>query len=480
MPFSHAVHFGKRGPVVVVLLSLAGSSLLALALSPLLERDARILPFTLGVLVASTYGGLAAGLVTTILGFVIADFFFTEPIFRVLSQPSDFAVLVVFLIFGFTTSFLNHALSRVTSRLRETNQRVELASTAANVGFHEWIAAENRVISTPQMARMLGDQSGSLVCSYDDWMSRIHPEDRERLRQSTANAVSSGRTEFSAEYRVVAPDGGVRYIEARYRLFFDEDGAFRRAVAANIDITQRKMMEQALSERSRELARSNEELERFAYAVAHDLNEPLRGIRSFTELVLRRHREQIPPDGIQSLEVVLSAADRMRGLIRNLLEYATVSRDAAPPSRVDTAAAVRTAIQNLEAKVAESGATVTCDSLPSITAHEAQLVVLFQNLISNALKYRGEAAPCEVHISAVPEGSDWLFSVRDNGIGIAPQHHQKIFEPFARLHSSSAYEGSGVGLATCKRIVQIYGGRIWVNSEPGKGSTFFFTLPAGA
>ena len=236
--------------------------------------------------------------------------------------------------------------------------------------------------------------------------------------------------------------------------------------------------EQALIEHSLELARSNEELERFAFAVAHDLRAPLRSIEAMTQLFLKRNAGTLNEESAQLLDFVVSSAERMDRLIQDLLEFATVSQQA-QTSEVDAKAVAELAAQQLQEAVDQSGATIIIESLPAIRANEAQLLRLFQNLIGNAIKYRGENPP-EIHVSASSTAGKTIFSVKDNGIGIDPQYHQQIFDPFRRLHRDSEYEGTGVGLAICKRVVQQHNGRIWVKSRPGEGSTFYFMIPDSA
>jgi signal transduction histidine kinase len=239
--------------------------------------------------------------------------------------------------------------------------------------------------------------------------------------------------------------------------------------------TQPDGIEQALIEHSLELARSNEELERFAFAVAHDLRAPLRSIETVTQLFLKRNAGTLHEESAQLLDFVVSSAERMDRLIQDLLEFAKVSQQV-ETSEVDAKAVAELAAQNLQEAVDQSRATIFIESLPMIHANEGQLLRLFQNLISNAIKYRGEDTP-EIHIAASSIPGKTAFSVSDNGIGIDPQYHQQIFDPFRRLHTDSEYEGTGVGLAICKRIVQQHNGRIWVKSKPGEGSTFYFTIP---
>ena len=234
---------------------------------------------------------------------------------------------------------------------------------------------------------------------------------------------------------------------------------------------------QKLAEHADALSRSNAELERFAYAVAHDLNAPLRTISARTEFCLERNETKIDRESQESLMRVATSAKRMSHLIESLLTLARVNHShIGPGAEVQTGKVAELALQHLREEINASGAIIKLEPLPAVRASEDQLLRLFQNLLSNGIKYRSKG-PLTIQISAAREGSEWQFVVSDNGIGIDPKYHAKVFEPFHRLHSSSEYEGSGVGLAICKRIVEQHGGRIWLDSAVGKGSRFYFTLP---
>ncbi len=245
------------------------------------------------------------------------------------------------------------------------------------------------------------------------------------------------------------------------------------------EIAVRRKAEYELAERSKELARSNEELEKFAYVASHDLQEPLRTITSYTQLLEKRYQGKFDPDADEFFGFIVDGASRMRQLITDLLTYARVGSKpkSLEPTNCDTL--LNSALSNLQAALHDSQGVVTYDPLPSVMADSTQLSQLFQNLIGNAIKFRGKEPP-RVHISAKQQGGDWVFSVSDKGIGIEPEYVERIFIIFQRLHSRSEYSGTGIGLAVCKKIVERHGGRIWVESEPQKGSTFYFTLPAGA
>jgi PAS domain S-box-containing protein len=250
------------------------------------------------------------------------------------------------------------------------------------------------------------------------------------------------------------------------------------------DLTDRKRTERQLrqtadllAQQTAELARPNEELERFAYIASHDLQEPLRMVASYTQLLARRYRGKLDADADEFIGYAVSGANRMQQLIRDLLEYSRVGTRGAAFEPVDCDDLLATVIDDLGAAIAESGATIAVGDLPTVSADRSQLRQIFQNLIENALKYRS-AAPPVVRIDARRERDDWHVVVRDNGIGIGPEYAERIFVIFQRLHTQAEYPGTGIGLAICKKIVERHGGRIWVESVVGEGATFHFTLPA--
>ncbi|MGA2656178.1 MAG: ATP-binding protein [Verrucomicrobiota bacterium] len=244
------------------------------------------------------------------------------------------------------------------------------------------------------------------------------------------------------------------------------------------DITERKRAEEQLRLTWADLERSNKELEQFAYAASHDLQEPLRMVSSYTQLLARRYRGRLDADADEFIAFAVDGADRMRNLIDDLLAYSRVGTRGGRFEPTDYAAALDQALANLKAAIQESGAVVTHDPLPTVMADSSQMVQLLQNLIGNAIKFHGQNLP-RVHFSAVQTGNEWVFCVRDDGIGIDPQYAERIFNVFERLHTREEYPGTGIGLAICKKIVERHGGRIWVESQLAQGSAFYFTLPIG-
>jgi len=239
-----------------------------------------------------------------------------------------------------------------------------------------------------------------------------------------------------------------------------------------------KLANETLADHTRQLAQRNNDLEQFVFAASHDLREPLRTISTFTEVLVAQHKGKLGPQADTFIDYIAGGAARMNAMIQGLLNYSGVlSSEPTSFSKVRLDEVLQRAIKNLEFAITDAHARVTQESLPVVPGEPEQLVSLFQNLIGNGIKYHGDAPP-EIRIAAHENGRDWIFSVRDNGIGIDPQHHERIFGIFKRLHGSEI-PGTGIGLAISRRIVELHGGRIWVDSEVGKGSTFSFTIPKG-
>lgn len=258
-------------------------------------------------------------------------------------------------------------------------------------------------------------------------------------------------------------------------------GRFKKKNSGMRRVNQRlEEANQKLEERSRALLQANEELQRFAYALAHDLNTPLRGICALTDLLVERNLDKMDESSRECAEMIVKKGQRMQAMIRGLLDYASAVEKPEGRTVVDCNAAVQRAMQDLDSAIAECNAQITVAPLPKVRATEDHLVQVFSNLINNAIKYRPKVRQPQIQISAKERGDDWVFCVSDNGIGIDMKYAEEIFGMFRRLHGEGHYEGSGIGLALCRIVIQRHGGRIWVESEIGKGCRFFFTLPKGA
>ena len=309
------------------------------------------------------------------------------------------------------------------------------------------------------------------------WLEKyIHPDDQEHVLAAINQAIET-KTPFELEHRVIRVDGSLGWTFSRAVPLLDSAGTITEWFGTARNVTERKAAEQALQEAYEALTRSNADLRQFGYSASHDLQEPLRMVAIYSQLLMKECEHQLGPNGQEYLSHVVQGARRMEQLLRDLRTYMVASTDDdTPVERLDADGILDNTLTTLEIPIKDSGAVITRDPLPSIRMRELQLSQLFQNLISNALRYRADRPP-RIHVSARATDSGWLFSVADNGIGIDPAYRQKIFEMFKRLHSSAEYPGSGMGLAICRRIIERAGGRIWVESELGQGSTFFFTVP---
>jgi PAS domain S-box-containing protein len=273
----------------------------------------------------------------------------------------------------------------------------------------------------------------------------------------------------------VTKDGRTIHVSLSVSPIHDAEDKVIGASTIARDISDRKRMEDEVFNLLAELERSNKDLEQFAYVASHDLQEPLRMVSSYTQLLARRYKDKLDQDAKDYIEFAANGANRMQRLIKDLLLYSRVTTRGAAPVPVDMKVVLGEAKDNLQVAIKETGALVTNNDLPVVAADHTQLVQVLQNLIGNAVKFRGETPP-RIHISAEKTGGDWKISIQDNGIGIEPQYFERIFVIFQRLHTADKYQGTGIGLALCKRIVQRLGGNMWVESEPGQGSTFYFTL----
>ena len=282
-------------------------------------------------------------------------------------------------------------------------------------------------------------------------------------------------TEAKAELRNYRKDGSLFWNELYIAPVKDPRGRLTHFIGIQTDITQRKHQEIELANKTRELAQSNAELQQFAYVASHDLQEPLRMVASYTQLLGKRYRGKLDQDADEFIGYAVDGATRMQRLIRDLLEYSRVGAERQSFEETDCELVFDQAMQNLSASVRERHAEVTHDPLPTVQVSPTHLIQVFQNLIGNALKFQG-AAPPKIHVGAKALPDGWEFSVRDNGVGMPGDQLDRIFAIFQRLHGQSEYPGTGIGLAICKRIVGKYGGQIWAESEPGQGSTFYFTL----
>jgi PAS domain S-box-containing protein len=290
--------------------------------------------------------------------------------------------------------------------------------------------------------------------------------------------IENNRPKLNYEQPGISVDGHARWMRVNKMPFQNQKGDVVGILGTYEDITEARKMEQVLRESLETLERSNKELEQFAYVASHDLQEPLRLISSYTQLLAARYQGKLDAKADEFIAYAVDGAKRMQRLIQDLLAYSRVASREMALAPVDCQMVMTVVLKNLSVIIHENGAVISCESLPVVQGNENQLIQVFQNLVGNAIKFHGPQPP-EIKVSARLDeaAKEWIFSIRDNGIGIAPEFFERIFVIFQRLHSRRKYEGTGIGLAICKRIIERHGGRIWVESEPDKGSAFYFTVP---
>ena len=321
-----------------------------------------------------------------------------------------------------------------------------------------------------QLAYILGYEEDELIGKSS--LSFVLAEDRDAVRENAIRMLKGGYS-LGYEFRIINKQAKIKWVlETVVPIYYRRK---RATLGSLIDVTERKQMEERLQQITAEMQRSNTELEQFAYVISHDLQEPLRMVSSYTQLLAKRYSNKLDDDADEFISYAVNGAKRMQTLLHDLLEYSRVGTRGKPFSPVNCEHVVEQAMANLKIAIKECSASVSYDTLPTVIGDEGQLVRLFQNLIGNALKFRQDEAP-QVQITAQRRNNIVTFSIKDNGIGIDPQHSQSIFEIFRRLHTREEYPGTGMGLAICKKIVERHGGHISVQSQPGQGSTFYFSV----
>jgi len=295
--------------------------------------------------------------------------------------------------------------------------------------------------------------------------------------EMTKQHVLDTEQPVSQESVVQREDGQIRYYQSLFQPYYDENGTLAGVRTLSVNVTELREVQQKLAHQAQLIGRSNRDLERFAYAVSHDLQEPLRAITGYLDLLREEYVDKLDAEGLDFIDEAVSGATRMGKLIRGLLAYSRVDRKNQPLQKTPAADALADALANLVVVLQETNASVSSANLPVVQADPTQLMLVFQNLINNALKFRSSENP-EIHIGAEQTEAGWVFHITDNGIGIDPKYHDRIFGIFQRLHTRDEIEGTGMGLALCRRIMERHGGRIWVESELGAGATFKFLIPS--
>jgi hypothetical protein len=326
----------------------------------------------------------------------------------------------------------------------------------------------------PGAERIFGYTPDEIIGQH---ISTIAAPDRIDEIPGILERIKRGERVDHYETKRKTKDGKILTVSLTISPIRDAAGTVIGASKVARDVTDRVRQNQALREANAALSRANADLQQFADSASHDLQEPLRMVAAYSDLLQKKFGGQLGPTGEEYIRHTVQGAMRMETLLRDLRTYTQVSMEEQEPNEdVDAGEVLNKALANLELSIKESGAAITRTALPRIRMYEFQLQQIFQNLIGNAIRYRGDDPP-RINIAAKREGKEWVISVQDNGIGIAPEFREQIFGIFKRLHNRADYPGTGMGLAICRRIIERIGGRIWVESEPGRGSTFFFTVP---
>ncbi|MBD0392353.1 MAG: PAS domain S-box protein [Microcoleus sp. C1-bin4] len=365
--------------------------------------------------------------------------------------------------------------------LRDSEERFRAIFEQAAVGIAKTTLCGQFMRVNPGFCQIVRYAESELL--QQNWQAITHPDDLEADREYVRSLLSGNIQTFSLEKRLVCKDQAVRWANVTVSAMRDAKGTPQYLICAIEDISERKLVQELLQESldtqtryAQELTRSNAELEQFSYVASHDLQAPLSTIAGYAQLLEKRCHNQLDAQGNKFIRNIVNSCERMQALIDDLLEYSRVGRSEKAFDVIDCNLVFDDACANLQLAIRQDRASVTRGDLPRVRGDSFQLLQLFQNLIGNAIKYRSSEAPM-VRVSASRQGDSWVFSVQDNGIGIAEEYHPRIFQLFQRLHSEKQYSGTGIGLAICQRIVDRHGGRLWVESEPNRGSTFYFSIP---
>jgi len=376
------------------------------------------------------------------------------------------------------------ALKALTEKLRRNQEYLSQAQHLARMGSDFRDLCSDVAEWSDTTYEIFGVDKATFVPTTENFLKLVHPDDHATVAR-TRGEIAAGKNPEPFEYRITRPDGQLRHIYREVAVEFDANHKPLNMIGTIRDVTERHAKDEEIrrktveiQERNQELQRSNAELEQFAYVASHDLQEPLRMVASYCQLLQRRYNEKLDKDANEFIGFAVEGANRMQRLINDLLSYSRVGSKGGDPAPFEFVDAVASALANLKAAISDSGAIVNVGSLPRIVGVRMQLTQLMQNLIGNAIKFHRDGVMPTINISAAAEGAMCHIVVEDNGIGIEPQYLERVFLIFQRLHERNKYPGTGIGLAIAKKVIEYHGGRIWIESTPGQGSRFHFTLPA--
>lgn len=383
-------------------------------------------------------------------------------------------------------------------RKRADNMLAE-AQRVAHIGSWEMDIITKKITWSEEMFHIHNIDPKQGEPTYEELVKMWHPDDIQLFIDAVDKTIKDGVLNIVV-FRTICPDNSIRYIEVRAKVIFDDnknnnniDGnkdyndnsnnndnnknKVIRLFGTAMDVTTREIVKQEIENTNRELERSNQELQQCAYVTYHDLQEPLRSISSFIELLATNYKNKLGPEADEYINFILNGVKRMHQMISDLLDLSKIDTKTKEFPRTNMREVIDDALLNLKNIISENKAEVTIEDMPIIDVDKYQITRLFQNLIDNAIKFHKKDIPPKIHISAKKEINRWIFSVKDNGIGIDPNDFKKLFIIFQRLNKRDEYPGIGIGLAMCKKIVAIHKGDIWVESKLGEGSTFYFTIP---
>ena len=365
---------------------------------------------------------------------------------------------------------------QIEEALKKSERSLAEAQHIAHIGSWEWNIKTGDITWSNELYSIYGVNPNTFTPTLSSFGDYMHPDDEEYVNQHVDQILSENKP-HNFDFRIILDDGSIRVLNTVAEVTkFDKNGEPKIIIGINQDITERKKIELKLNENIKKLAQSNKELEQFAYITSHDLREPLRMITSFLQLLEKRYKDQLDQDANEFIGFAVNGAKRLDTMTKDLLKYSQITHKKGVNNTVNFEHVLEHALTNLKVQIEENNAIITHDPLPTIYGNEELKIQLFQNIIANAIKYRSQETP-KIHISATKEKNQYLFSIKDNGIGMSSRHIEKIFTIFQRLHTNDEYEGTGIGLAIAQKIVHQQGGQIWVESEPGKGSKFYFTIP---
>ncbi len=397
-----------------------------------------------------------------------------QEIIHVITELEEYYTEVQENAIQFLFKLQKEAEAEIIAREAQLNEAQELAL----IGSYDWEVGAETTTSSPEIFRIFGLSRDAKNISMKEFTDAIHEEDFPEVQKAINTSVET-LAPFNYEYRLVMPDKTIKHVHARGKIVPGENGKASRLVGTVQDITARKRNEAKILKKTEELERSNSDLQRFASVASHDLKEPLRKIQIFADMLMDDHKDVLGEDGQLLLNKIITSGDRMESVIQALLSFSTLGAEKEPASRIDLKSLLKDISDDYELLIQQKNAKLNIENLPVIEGAASQISQLFQNLIGNALKFNRPGVAPVVDISAqiVNGGKSHEITIKDNGIGFDEKYSSQIFEVFQRLHRKEEYEGTGIGLSICKKIVENHQGTITVRSQINEGATFIITLP---